>query len=67
MKIECIVFICLLMFYGEFVIYGFCEIVSGQEYVVFSMGELMGDELLLVWVYFECMMGEVFGLLCCDC
>ena len=67
MKIEHIVSTRLPTPYGEFVIHGFRESDSGQEHVVLSMGELTGDEPPLVRVHSECMTGEVFGSLRCDC
>ncbi|MCH8857766.1 MAG: GTP cyclohydrolase II, partial [Proteobacteria bacterium] len=67
MKLEHIVSTRLPTPYGEFVIHGFREDDSGQEHVVLSMGELTGDEPPLVRVHSECMTGEVFGSLRCDC
>lgn len=67
MKIEHIVSTRLPTPYGEFTIHGFREEDSGQEHVVLSMGELTGDEPPVVRVHSECMTGEVFGSLRCDC
>lgn len=67
MNIERIVSTRLPTPHGEFVIHGFREGDSGQEHVVLSMGELTGDEPPLVRVHSECMTGEVFGSLRCDC
>ncbi|TNY08193.1 hypothetical protein EW661_21825, partial [Escherichia coli] len=67
MKIERIVSTRLPTPHGEFAIHGFRESDSGQEHVVLSMGELTGDEPPLVRVHSECMTGEVFGSLRCDC
>ncbi|WP_369820621.1 GTP cyclohydrolase II [Pelomonas sp. Root1217] len=70
MKIERIVSTRLPTPYGEFAIHGFRESDSGQEHVVLSMGDLTGqpgDEPPLVRVHSECMTGEVFGSLRCDC
>ena len=67
MKIERIVSTRLPTPYGEFAIHGFREGDSGQEHVVLSMGELTGDDPPLVRVHSECMTGEVFGSLRCDC
>lgn len=57
---------------GEFEIHGFREDETGQEHVVLSMGDLPGATLNgaappLVRVHSECMTGEVFGSLRCDC
>ena len=53
--------------HGEFTIHGFSECESGQEHVVLSMGDLTGAEPPLVRVHSECLTGEVFGSLRCDC
>lgn len=67
MKIERIVSTRLPTPLGEFVIHGFREDETGQEHVVLSIGDLAGDEPPLVRVHSECMTGEVFGSLRCDC
>ena len=70
MKIERIVSTRLPTPHGEFAIHGFREGDSGQEHVVLSMGDLAGqpgDDPPLVRVHSECMTGEVFGSLRCDC
>ncbi len=70
MNIERIVSTRLPTPYGEFAIHGFREGDTGQEHVVLSMGDLAGqpgDEPPLVRVHSECMTGEVFGSLRCDC
>jgi GTP cyclohydrolase II len=53
--------------HGEFAIHGFSESDSGQEHVVLSMGDLTTAEPPLVRVHSECLTGEVFGSLRCDC
>ncbi len=67
MKIELIVSTRLPTPFGEFTIHGFRESDTGQEHVVLSMGDLTGDEPPLVRVHSECLTGEVFGSLRCDC
>lgn len=67
MNIERIVSTRLPTPHGEFAIHGFREADTGQEHVVLSMGDLTGDEPPLVRVHSECMTGEVFGSLRCDC
>ena len=66
MKIERIVSTRLPTPHGEFAIHGFRESDTGQEHVVLSIGDLVGqpgDEPPLVRVHSECMTGEVFGSL----
>jgi GTP cyclohydrolase II len=67
MKIDRIVSTHLPTPYGEFAIHGFKETETGQEHVVLSMGDLQGGEPPLVRVHSECLTGEVFGSLRCDC
>lgn len=70
MKIQRIVSTRLPTPFGEFAIHGFKEDDSGQEHVVLSMGDLAGqpgDGPPLVRVHSECVTGEVFGSLRCDC
>lgn len=67
MKIARIVSTRLPTPWGEFTIHGFEESHTGQEHVVLSMGDLSGDEPPLVRVHSECLTGEVFGSLRCDC
>lgn len=58
----------LFIDFGIFKVYGYINEVDGKEYVVFVMGDvLFGEELVLVWVYLECFIGDVFGFYCCDC
>jgi len=55
--------------FGHFRIYGFEGAVAGntEEAVVLSMGELSLDEPLLVRIHSECLTGDVFHSLRCDC
>jgi 3,4-dihydroxy 2-butanone 4-phosphate synthase/GTP cyclohydrolase II len=53
--------------YGQFQIHGFQEIHSGQEHVALTMGDVSGHDPVLVRVHSECMTGEVFGSMRCDC
>ena len=67
MKISRIVATRLPTPFGEFTIHGFREEDSGQEHVVLTLGELAGEAPPLVRVHSECLTGEVFGSLRCDC
>lgn len=53
--------------YGEFRMVGFENVISGECYVVLVKGDIKFGEEVLVCVYFECLIGDVFGLLKCDC
>ena len=53
--------------YGVFTVYGYKETLTGQEHAALVMGELSGDTSPLVRVHSECLTGEVFGSIRCDC
>lgn len=52
---------------GEFRIIGFRSLISTEEFVVLVKGELSADRASLVRVHSQCMTGDVFGSLKCDC
>ena len=55
--------------FGFFRIYGFEGCYGGrtEEAVVLRMGELAGDPAPLVRIHSQCLTGDVFGSLRCDC
>ncbi|NPT42796.1 bifunctional 3,4-dihydroxy-2-butanone-4-phosphate synthase/GTP cyclohydrolase II [Paraburkholderia sp. 1N] len=53
--------------YGVFTVYGYKETFTGQEHAALVMGELQGNDSPLVRVHSECLTGEVFGSIRCDC
>jgi 3,4-dihydroxy 2-butanone 4-phosphate synthase/GTP cyclohydrolase II len=52
---------------GEFRIIGFRSLVSAEEFVVLVKGELRADRPSQVRIHSQCMTGDVFGSLKCDC
>ena len=52
---------------GEFRIIGFRSLISDEEFVAVVKGELRQDRPSLVRVHSQCMTGDVFGSLKCDC
>ncbi len=52
---------------GEFEIKAYSNIVDGKEHVALVMGHWEKDEAVLVRVHSECLTGDVFGSLRCDC
>lgn len=52
---------------GEFRILGFRSLISTEEFVVLVKGELRADRSSLVRIHSQCMTGDVFGSLKCDC
>jgi 3,4-dihydroxy 2-butanone 4-phosphate synthase/GTP cyclohydrolase II len=52
---------------GEFRIIGFRSLVSPEEFVALVKGELRPDRPSLVRIHSQCMTGDVFGSVKCDC
>jgi len=53
--------------YGEFTTMAYKSIVDAAEHVALVKGDISGDEPVLVRVHSECLTGDVFGSLRCDC
>ncbi len=52
---------------GEFTAVGFRSLLDGTEHIALTMGDLSGGTDVLVRVHSECLTGDVFGSLRCDC
>lgn len=53
--------------YGEFKAYGYQNILNGEHHVALVKGEIGDGENVLCRVHSECLTGDVFGSLRCDC
>jgi 3,4-dihydroxy 2-butanone 4-phosphate synthase/GTP cyclohydrolase II len=53
--------------YGEFIAVGYSSSYDQREHVAFVFGEVGDGEDVLVRVHSECLTGDVFGSLRCDC
>jgi len=53
--------------YGEFTAVAFRETLTGKHHVALVKGEVAGEEDVLVRVHSECLTGDVFHSLRCDC
>lgn len=53
--------------YGEFVAVAYKSIVDPAEHTALVKGDISGDEPVLVRVHSECLTGDVFESLRCDC
>jgi 3,4-dihydroxy 2-butanone 4-phosphate synthase/GTP cyclohydrolase II len=53
--------------YGEFIVIAYRSNVDPDEQVALVKGDISGDEPVLVRVHSECLTGDVFGSLRCDC
>lgn len=52
---------------GDFLITGYRSLISSEEFVVLHKGELRADLPTLVRIHSQCLTGDVFGSLKCDC
>jgi 3,4-dihydroxy 2-butanone 4-phosphate synthase/GTP cyclohydrolase II len=53
--------------HGDFTAYVFASLLDGVEHMAFVRGEVAGSTDVLVRVHSECLTGDVFGSLRCDC
>jgi 3,4-dihydroxy 2-butanone 4-phosphate synthase/GTP cyclohydrolase II len=53
--------------YGDFVVIAYRSRVDTDEHVALVRGDISGDEPVLARVHSECLTGDVFGSLRCDC
>jgi len=53
--------------YGEFTAVAYKSVVDASEHVALVKGDISDDEPVLVRVHSECLTGDVFGSLRCDC
>ena len=53
--------------HGDFTAYVFESLLDGIEHMAFVRGEVSGAENVLVRVHSECLTGDVFGSMRCDC
>jgi 3,4-dihydroxy 2-butanone 4-phosphate synthase/GTP cyclohydrolase II len=53
--------------HGEFRAIGYDSLIDGIEHIALVRGEIGGGESVLVRVHSECLTGDVFGSLRCDC
>jgi len=53
--------------YGNFIIHGYINKLNGEHHVALTMGDIAGEEPVLVRVHSECLTGDAFGSMKCDC
>jgi 3,4-dihydroxy 2-butanone 4-phosphate synthase/GTP cyclohydrolase II len=53
--------------WGEFTCIAFESTLDGEQHIAFVRGDVQGAENVLVRVHSECLTGDVFGSLRCDC
>ncbi|MEM6705262.1 MAG: bifunctional 3,4-dihydroxy-2-butanone-4-phosphate synthase/GTP cyclohydrolase II [Acidobacteriota bacterium] len=53
--------------YGDFVMHGYRSDITGEEHIAMVLGEVQGDDPVLVRVHSQCLTGDIFGSARCDC
>ena len=53
--------------WGEFTCYAYESVLDGEHHIAFVKGAVQGQDNVLVRVHSECLTGDVFGSLRCDC
>ncbi len=53
--------------WAEFTIHGFNDELTGQEHIALTLGDVAGDEPVLVRIHSECLTGDALHSLRCDC
>ncbi|HEX9970095.1 MAG TPA: bifunctional 3,4-dihydroxy-2-butanone-4-phosphate synthase/GTP cyclohydrolase II [Acidimicrobiales bacterium] len=53
--------------YGDFTCYAYESVLDGEQHIALVKGAVQGEENVLVRVHSECLTGDVFGSLRCDC
>lgn len=53
--------------FGPFTAYGYTSLIDGTEHIALTTGDIAGGTDVLVRVHSECLTGDVFGSLRCDC
>jgi 3,4-dihydroxy 2-butanone 4-phosphate synthase/GTP cyclohydrolase II len=53
--------------WGDFTCYAYESVMDGETHIAFVKGAVQGEDNVLVRVHSECLTGDVFGSLRCDC
>ena len=53
--------------YGNFIAHGYIDKVTGEHHLALVKGDISGEEPVLCRVHSECLTGDAFGSLRCDC
>ncbi|MGH9300323.1 MAG: bifunctional 3,4-dihydroxy-2-butanone-4-phosphate synthase/GTP cyclohydrolase II [Acidimicrobiales bacterium] len=53
--------------FGDFTCYAYESVIDGEQHLAFVKGAVQGEDNVLVRVHSECLTGDVFGSLRCDC
>lgn len=53
--------------YGNFTAHGYQNKITGEHHIALTLGDILEEKPVLVRVHSECLTGDVFGSLRCDC
>jgi len=53
--------------YGNFKVHGYQNLITGEHHIALTIGDIREEKPVLVRVHSECMTGDVFKSLRCDC
>lgn len=53
--------------YGNFIAHGYIDKVTGEHHIALVKGDISGEEPVVCRVHSECLTGDAFGSLRCDC
>jgi 3,4-dihydroxy 2-butanone 4-phosphate synthase/GTP cyclohydrolase II len=53
--------------WGDFTCYVYESVLDGEQHIAMAYGAVQGEDNVLVRVHSECLTGDVFGSLRCDC
>ena len=53
--------------FGKFTAYAFCNNIDGEEHVAIVKGDVKGKSIVPLRIHSECLTGDVFHSLRCDC
>ncbi|MGQ0519995.1 MAG: bifunctional 3,4-dihydroxy-2-butanone-4-phosphate synthase/GTP cyclohydrolase II [Actinomycetota bacterium] len=53
--------------YGDFTCYAYESVLNGDQHLALVKGAVQGEDNVLVRVHSECLTGDVFGSMRCDC
>lgn len=53
--------------YGNFKVHGYQNLITGEHHIALTLGDICEEKSVLVRVHSECLTGDVFGSLRCDC
>lgn len=65
--VDCVTKVKMPTKYGEFMAYGFVNQLNGEHHVALVKGEIGDGKDVLCRVHSECLTGDTFGSLRCDC